>query len=302
MGTGHDQAAERRIRPGPQAVQDADTERKEQAFALTQEFWKGLTRKQQTDMTAYRDAGRKFLSDRLNQADVPASGWGRYREPDLEKINVIHTAQGLCQPHWGQEKPKRVMKTDVDFPTNRTTRFHLADGSIDLDRETSSVDWTVSENTRAVEDAHADPLAKEFFKAIGQVKWTRGTGGVFTGNDELNQDNRHAGGGANYVTRAYGPIGAQEAPGQCHPYTDSQGRRMTQDALAKLRQEQFQAEMDLQRKLERQAPERHIHRGAAARPQRARRPVHLQAVLRAELPALTETKQPGRAHPAGLFC
>lgn len=34
-----------------------------------------------------------------------------------------------------------------------------------------------------------------------------GTGGVITGNDEANRESDHAGGGANYITDGFGPLG-----------------------------------------------------------------------------------------------
>jgi hypothetical protein len=46
-----------------------------------------------------------------------------------------------------------------------------------------------------------------FFAALGKIKWTRSSGGFATGNDEYNQDNTYSGGGANYVTFSYGPVG-----------------------------------------------------------------------------------------------
>ncbi len=46
-----------------------------------------------------------------------------------------------------------------------------------------------------------------FFAALSKVRRTRGTGGVITGNDEANRESDHAGGGANYITDGFGPLG-----------------------------------------------------------------------------------------------
>ena len=90
-------------------------------------------------------------------------------------------------------------------------------------------------------------MGQVFFGELAKVRWTRGTGSVFTGNDEYNQDASYEGGGANYVTTAYGPVGAAEAPAKCQPYTDSQGNRVTRDQLWEVHQKRFQAQMDAQR-------------------------------------------------------
>lgn len=123
----------------------------------------------------------------------------------------------------------------------------MDDGQIDFNREAGTVEWSAGGN-HGVERARNHPLAGVFFDELAKVRWTRGTGGVFTGNDEYNQDNSNEGGGANYVTTAYGPIGAAEAPDKCQPYTDSQGNRVTRDQLWDMHQKRFQAQMEAQRK------------------------------------------------------
>lgn len=65
--------------------------------------------------------------------------------------------------------------------------------------------WSVPENNRAVDSAHAHPVAVAFFEALSAVRWTRGSGGELIGNDEYNSESREAGAGGNYVTATFPP-------------------------------------------------------------------------------------------------
>lgn len=96
-------------------------------------------------------------------------------------------------------------------PTNRTNHFPIrthrggTEGGITFDGRT--VTWNVMENNHAVENAHEAPLAAVFFNYLDSVKWTRGTGGYGTGNNEYNREDDAPGGGGNYTTFSYGPLG-----------------------------------------------------------------------------------------------
>lgn len=194
-----------------QSVQDAATKVKTEAFEQTQSFWKGLSRKEQTDPAAYRAAMYRWES---------ATEPGPARDMALGLIGYHRYPAAAL-------KPARVKKSDVDFPTNRTTHFHCDDLSVTFDRKSSTMTWDVAENNRAVEHAHQTWLAGATKKALSQVRWTgKNTGGVLVGNDEYNRESDYVGGGGNYVTTGYGPVGALEAPSHTDPYTDSKGRRM----------------------------------------------------------------------------
>lgn len=88
-------------------------------------------------------------------------------------------------------------------PVSKSATLQGGDWSARFDNKTRTVEWYVPENNRAVEHAHEDPFVKFLFKRLGQIKWTRSTGGVIVGNDEYNQDNAYEGGGGNYVTRRF---------------------------------------------------------------------------------------------------
>jgi hypothetical protein len=98
---------------------------------------------------------------------------------------------------------KKMTNKDSTFTVFSESGYECAEISFN-DRK---VTWEVWDNNHAVDEARKAPLAKTFFGQLSQVKWTRGTGGVIVGNDEYNQDDREFGGGANYTTGHFGPVG-----------------------------------------------------------------------------------------------
>ena len=113
-------------------------------------------------------------------------------------------------------------------PTNRTLEFHSGGGRLTFDPAAKTVEWDVDEGNHAVERARKGIVFQGFLRALDQVKWTRNTGGHFHGNDEYNLDAaERAGDGADYVTTAFGPIGAIENPHHFRPFTDSAGVKHT---------------------------------------------------------------------------
>ncbi|WP_114906620.1 hypothetical protein [Ornithinimicrobium murale] len=191
-----------------QRVQDAAAKVKTDAFEQTQSFWKGLSRKEQTDPQAYREA---------------LYHWAR----QVPHGPARDEAWQMLGGHEGMSRPARVQKSDVDFPNSRTTHFRCDEASVSFDRKNSTMTWDVAENNHSVERANESWLAGATFGALADVKWTgKNTGGVLTGNDEYNREADYSGGGASYTTAGFGPIGALQAPSHTSPYTDSKGRKM----------------------------------------------------------------------------
>lgn len=210
------------------AVQDADAAHKEKVFELTQTFWKNLARKEQTSTEAYRAAVERFFAARYIGPGRAPFGSKRAAAGN----SVLQDAYGEMVDYDRLRKPSRVIRTDMDFPTNRTTVFTAVGLEVSFDKKASSMLWSVEENNHAVDDARSHPLGIAVFEALDDVRWTRGTGGYFTGNDEQHSDPDH-GGGENYVSLAFGPVGAEHHPDSCRPFTDSSGRRFTSDVLSK---------------------------------------------------------------------
>jgi len=48
-------------------------------------------------------------------------------------------------------------------------------------------------------------MGNAFFRALGQVVWTRGTGGEIVGNDEYNRESKASGDGGNFTKQTFGP-------------------------------------------------------------------------------------------------
>jgi len=102
-------------------------------------------------------------------------------------------------------RPKAPKRSQFTPLKTNTESVPVGDeAGISFDKKRRVVIWNVSENNHAVERAHEHSTGKEFFKLLGRVEWTRGTGGEIVGNDEYNREASHEGGGGNYVTGRYG--------------------------------------------------------------------------------------------------
>lgn len=220
-----------------QAVQAADKAHKDLVFARTQEVWKSLTRKEQTDPKAYRQALARIQQAKydaqpryrpgMRLSSPSASEIAREQREEMADRDAMDMLS--IRVGWNDDKkPSRVLQSDMDYPTNRSTSFHDADSGVTFDPQRRTVIWEVPENNHARDHARSGPIARAFFDAVATVRWTHGTGAVIVGNDEYNRsENRDAGGGGNYVTDAYGYIGIEQAPNHVQvPFTNARGQRI----------------------------------------------------------------------------
>lgn len=177
-------------------------------FDQTQVFWKGLQHAPKNKLPAYREAMNIFTQNLYNTR----GNEHRIQDVSGALYRVLYNAVEAKWPNGttyrtseAATKPRRVVKTDIAFPTNRTTVFNCGEAEIRFDPTKKTVSWDVPDNNHACEHAREHPVAAALFDALDRVNWTRGSGGQIVGNNEYNQDNDYEGGGANYVTSEYGP-------------------------------------------------------------------------------------------------
>lgn len=125
----------------------------------------------------------------------------------VDAMSYIRKTDGKFVHYQERSKPLMPKKKDFVKATTSTTVFKFDDSYLGFDRKSHSLEWNVDENNHAVSDAHAGWLWKSLSAALAKVEWTRNTGGVFTKNDEYNRDNDDVGGGANYISARFGPLG-----------------------------------------------------------------------------------------------
>jgi hypothetical protein len=101
--------------------------------------------------------------------------------------------------------PKK--KDFAPVPPTKAKVLHYGEFSVSFDATAKTITWSVSDNNHSVDRAHDHNMGRTFFRVMSSVKWVRGTGGQIVGNDENNRDNDEEGGGSNYVTHRFGPMG-----------------------------------------------------------------------------------------------
>jgi hypothetical protein len=104
--------------------------------------------------------------------------------------------------------PKK--KDFAHVPFTKAEDLSYDDFGISFDHKEKSIRWSVQDNNHSVERARDHEMGRLFFKVMDSVKWVRCTGGQINGNDEYNRDSEYEGGGGNYVTARYGPLGGDK--------------------------------------------------------------------------------------------
>lgn len=133
-----------------------------------------------------------------------ASSWSYPNAAALASDEVWDDLDTLFHASEGRKPTAEHWKKVLAAPsTNRTNSWMSGEAVVVLSGR--RLMWRVEENNHAVDRAHEKWLGRALFAQLDRVKWTRGSGGVFTGNDEYNQDSDYEGGGGNYITYEYGP-------------------------------------------------------------------------------------------------
>ena len=147
--------------------------------------------------------------------------WGFVTYRDLDPLNLAYKSMFRKTEKKGEgtwayntplnTRPSKPRKGDFVLKTKqKDPSFSFEDARIQFNDARRIVYWEVNENNHAVDRSREHDIAKIFFSLLNKVKWTRGTGGVLVGNNEYNRDDRSSGGGGNYVTASYGPLGGKQ--------------------------------------------------------------------------------------------
>ena len=121
-----------------------------------------------------------------------------------ERYEVVRRLLYKFDPDQRKQVLRRPMKSNLGLlPTSKSCNVRCGEACISLDNENKSVIWDVPENNHACDSARSHSLAKEMFRLLERITWTRGSGGTIIGNDEYNRESDCAGGGGNYVKETF---------------------------------------------------------------------------------------------------
>lgn len=174
----------------------ADRER-EEVQALAERVWAAV---KTTPVTRRQAAAEQWIRDKHNQ---PVQ-YGVIDRAWWERADVV--ASMFAKSKGKKPGESEVASAGFARASRRTRWWGCGEASVVLDGRT--VLWSVPENNRAVEHARESWLGVVFFGFLGSVRWTRGSGSEgFVGNNEYNRESMADGGGGNFVTERFGPLG-----------------------------------------------------------------------------------------------
>lgn len=154
-----------------------------------------------------------WLCTRMNAGHWGENGASARSDDYEEVLRLIGLQPTYSGPNGSWTTPTKTRapkRKDLKIlPVSRGATLDLGEATIHLDDKERTVSWRVSENNHACDCARSLPMARALFGMLARVEWTRGSGGKIVGNDEYNSDSEYEGGGSNYVTAAYGPLGGR---------------------------------------------------------------------------------------------
>ena len=193
------------------ALRDAYNRAQTQDFDLAQKLFEAvkLAKKGERNVDWAKAVEAEF--DKVERASRY-----RYDQPKYEfKLSSFWDLRQILlvtEASTGKTKLRAPMKKSFAPATGKTMDFPAGDGRIFLIDAKRIVQWHVSENNHAVDNARGSYMGRALFELLAKVTWTRGSGGALIGNDEYNRDaaKEYAGGGGSYICSAYGPLGEKE--------------------------------------------------------------------------------------------
>lgn len=133
----------------------------------------------------------------------------------LDPLDVAWRVVARERTTEGQERQSLKALKSKDFPpaTTKTLRFDFAGASVTFNDAERTVCWNVPENKAACSRARESKMGRVFFRQLTSVRWGRNSGGTIAGSDEYHRDANQGcvGGGGNYVTGIFGPLGERAA-------------------------------------------------------------------------------------------
>ncbi|MFK5949508.1 MAG: hypothetical protein QM500_12150 [Methylococcales bacterium] len=134
---------------------------------------------------------------------------------ELDYIHLIFPLKDGSKP----KRPACVSKKALPFANSKTRHFEVgSEAYIAFSDKERMLYWHVSENNHNVRDAHEHYLGGTLFSELSKIKWTRGSGGEISGNNEFNRDSDYCGGGANYIAHSFWPKSKEHRSSHSHPW------------------------------------------------------------------------------------
>lgn len=127
----------------------------------------------------------------------------RKSPPDGVREDVASDVLGMFQDKQTKPTADTYDRRGLSPANARTRKWRTEYESVTLDGRT--VTWHADLGSGYHQNAHDHWLSQALFEFLDHVQWTRGSGGIIAGNNEMNTDDYAAGGGGNYEVATYGP-------------------------------------------------------------------------------------------------
>lgn len=190
---------------------EQDHKAKTALYDRTQEFWKGLTRAQQSNPDKYNEAVREE-EDRIWQAHGEDATLDFESAVQIQHQMVEHPERGrILVP----KKPERVKKSDIHWPNTHTRSFSAGDLTVSFDKAEGTVTYGTNYNNHSPEQAAGTSLAALFHHQMNSNRYRKDDGGHLTKTGEY----------GTYTAFAIGPRGWRDAPEAAVDYIDSRDAR-----------------------------------------------------------------------------
>lgn len=178
-----------------------------EAWAAAKEVYGNLAELGATGKSLKGDKANELLTKAIQASKLWSQYLGKFpydANYELLRAFGLESVTARADARVKFSKPKKSKFLPVKMAAKGELIDPEGEAIITWDRERREVSWNVPENNHARDSARRGDFGKAFFQALREVQWTRGSGGVFMGNDEYN---RKAGMGSNYVTAKFGPAG-----------------------------------------------------------------------------------------------